>query len=288
MELRIDKICKKYSDKDAVRDFSIKMDNGVYGLLGENGAGKSTLMKIIVDVLKPTSGNIYVDGLDKNSMGDGYRNLIGYLPQDIVIYKDFTVMDFLLYMAALKGINGREAKNRAEQLLKITNLTENARKKCGKLSGGMKRRLGIAQALLNEPKILILDEPTVGLDPKERIKFRNMISDISRDRIVLISTHIVSDIEYIAKEVIIIKEGKLLNNKTVGELIGIIDNKIWMAKVKPSELDRIESRYVVSNTVQKEQWCEVRIVSDDRPFEGAENVKPNFEEVYLYFFNYRN
>ncbi|MEG0296397.1 MAG: ABC transporter ATP-binding protein [Clostridium sp.] len=287
MVLELKNICKSYGEKDAVKNFSIELYNGIYGLLGANGAGKTTLMKIIVDILNQTSGEILVDGVSKNSMGDNYRGLIGYLPQELGIYKNFTAYDFLMYMAALKGIEGKEAKAKVAELLEITNLKESINVKCGKLSGGMKRRLGIAQALINDPKILILDEPTVGLDPNERIKFRNMISNISREKIVLISTHIVSDIEFIAKKVLIFKKGQLINNETVGNLISSIDNKVWMAKVNADDIAQIQSDYIVSNMNQKENGIEVRIIDDNKPFDGAECVKANFEEVYLYYFNYR-
>lgn len=286
MILELRNICKRYGDKDVVKDFSVELTNGIYGLLGANGAGKTTLMKIIVDILNPTSGQIFVDGISKESLGDKYRELIGYLPQELGIYKNFSVYDFLMYIAVLKGVEWKEAKIRIEELLEITNLKENANIKCGKLSGGMKRRVGIAQALLNDPKILILDEPTVGLDPHERIKFRNMITNISRNKIVLLSTHIVSDIEFIAKNVLVFKKGKLINNDSVENLISSIDTKVWLAKVSSEEIPSIQAKYIVSNISQKDRYIEIRIIDDNKPFEESESVKANFEEVYLYYFNY--
>lgn len=287
MILELKNICKKYGNKEIVKNLSIELSNGVYGLLGENGAGKTTLMKIIVDILKQDSGDILVDGVNKNVLGDDYRDLIGYLPQELGIYKNFTVYEFLMYMALLKGIDEKTAKIKSLELLEITNLIDNSKTKCGKLSGGMKRRLGIAQALVNDPKILILDEPTVGLDPNERIKFRNMIAKISSDKIVLISTHIVSDIEFLAKSVLIFKQGMLLDNDSVENLVFNISGNVWRGMILPKDLLRIQTDYLVSYISQQDGYIEVRIINENIPFEGAEIVKANFEEVYLYYFNYK-
>lgn len=208
MELVIDRVSKQYKNNIAVDRISIKLQKGVYGLLGANGAGKTTLMRMICGILKPTSGTISFDGMDVGE--ENYRSILGYLPQDFGYYPEFTGMDFLLYMAALKGIGKAQAKRKSNELLQLVSLQEVAKKKIKTYSGGMKQRLGIAQALLNQPKILILDEPTAGLDPKERVRFRNLIEDWGKENIILLSTHIVSDIEHIADDVLMMKDGQLI------------------------------------------------------------------------------
>ncbi len=222
MELVIDRLTKQFQNKIAVDRVSLRLHSGVFGLLGTNGAGKTTLMRMLCGILQPTSGTIAFDGMDVRE--EGYRAILGYLPQDFGYYPEFTAMDFLLYMAALKGLPKGSAKRRANELLELVGLQDMGRKKIKTFSGGMKQRLGIAQALLNNPKLLILDEPTAGLDPKERVRFRNLIQQLGKDSIVLLSTHIVSDIEHIADEVLMMKDGTLIYQGTWDEQMGDLES----------------------------------------------------------------
>lgn len=247
MELSIDRLTKHYGRKIAVDCVSTVMKPGVYGLLGENGAGKTTLMRMLCAILEATSGEVFLDGKEITALGADYRDLLGYLPQDFGYYPNYTAKEFLLYMAALKGIPREEAGKRADELLEVVGLSEAASKKVKTFSGGMKQRVGIAQALLNEPKILILDEPTAGLDPKERVRFRNLISDYAAGRIVILSTHIVSDIEAIADEVLLMRKGKLVSQGTVAELTKKAEGKVWELAVSPTEAKVWQEKAAVAN-----------------------------------------
>lgn len=280
----ISKTYKKGTVK-ALDNFSVTLTSGVYGLLGPNGAGKSTLMNIITDNLNSDSGEVLYDGGNIKKLGKSYRSVLGYMPQQQGLYDDFTLKRFLWYMAALKGLKKKEAKEKITSLLETVNLTSSAHKKLGSFSGGMKQRALIAQALLNDPEILILDEPTAGLDPKERIRIRNFISEIAENKIVLISTHVVSDIEFIAKEIILLKSGQLVSHDTCNNLIKEIENKVFEIEVDREKLKYFQDNYRVSNLYHSDDKIVVRIVTDNKPENcKAESVKPTLEDLYLYIF----
>lgn len=287
MELKLEGISKSYNKGNtyAVKDFSACFGPGVYGILGPNGAGKSTLMNIITDNLIPDSGTITLNGRPVRQLGSGYRSLIGYMPQQQGIYDDFTGDKFLWYMAALKGMKKKEAQEMIERVLLVVNLQQDRYKKLKSYSGGMKQRVLIAQALLNDPKILIMDEPTAGLDPKERIRIRNFISEISKDKIVLLATHVVSDIECISKEIMILKSGSVILRGTPQELLCGLEHKVFEVLVTPDEQKFYrDSCYKISNIVFSAEKICLRIVSDIRPELGeVHEARPNLEDVYLYF-----
>ena len=287
MDLRISNLTKDFDGFKAVNNFSYQMDCGVYGLLGVNGAGKTTLMRMLTTLMHPTSGQITWDGEDVFAMDGKYRMLLGYLPQDFGYYPDFSVYDYLMYIAALKGIRPTIAKQRVKELLKQVGLVKARNKKMKPLSGGMKRRAGIAQAMLNDPKILILDEPTAGLDPSERIRFRNLISELSEDRIVLLSTHIVSDIEYIANDILLMKDGQLVISGTSEEIIDSMPESVWIAHVSKSSIDACLKRFKVSNVKNIPGGAELRIISRKQPTENAVQVDATLEDVFLYYFGER-
>lgn len=282
MELSVDRLTKHYGSKIAVDCVSVALKPGIYGLLGENGAGKTTLMRMLCAILESTSGEVFLDGREIVSMGVEYRDILGYLPQDFGYYPNYTAREFLLYMAALKGIPRDRAKKRAEELLEVAGLSEVAAKKIKTFSGGMKQRVGIAQALLNHPKLLILDEPTAGLDPKERVRFRNLISDYAAGRIVILSTHIVSDIEAIADEVLLMKKGKLVSQGTVSELTKEAEGKVWELTVSPAEAKSWQERAAVANLRHEGEQVVLRILSDEKPAEGAVPCEAGLEDLYLY------
>ena len=284
MKLILDNLTKEFGDFTAVDHINLSMTNGVYGLLGVNGAGKTTLMRMLCTLLKPTGGNIYCNGKDIFKMDSQYRNLLGYLPQDFGFYPEFSVKDYLLYISTIKGIRPVVAKKRTNELIKKVGLTKVSNKKLKKLSGGMKRRAGIAQAMLNDPKILILDEPTAGLDPNERIRFRNLISELSEERMVLLSTHIVSDIEYIANEILLMKEGAIVNEGTLEEIINSMPEKVWNCFVPQSMVSALTEKYKVSNMKAYQHEVELRIISAEKPCETAVYTPPALEDVFLYYF----
>lgn len=282
MELKISRVTKQFSAKIAVDKVSLEMKPGVYGLLGANGAGKTTLLRMICGVLSPDSGEISLDRFSVKE--EEYRNCLGYLPQEFGYYPNFTAWDFMMYMAALKGIPRNRAKVRIEKLLEAVNLKGSEKKKIAVFSGGMKQRIGIAQALLNNPKLLVLDEPTAGLDPKERVKFRNMISRLGQDRIVILSTHIVSDIEYIADEILLMKEGSILQKGSLQEILEPIQGKVWECKVNPARETQILEQYVVVNMREDTEGAFLRVVGEQSPSADAVSVEAALEDLYLYYF----
>lgn len=284
MELKIENLTKDFQGMKAVNHVTCTMENGVYGLLGVNGAGKTTLMRMLCTLLSPTEGKITCDGCDILEMGAEYRKLLGYLPQEFGYYPDFTVKDYLMYIASIKGIRPAMAKKRVPELLAQVGLLKMQNKKMKKLSGGMKRRVGIAQAMLNNPKILILDEPTAGLDPNERIRFRNLLSELAKDRLVLLSTHIVSDVEYIANQILLMKDGKIMHAGTPCEIMNEVPVKAWKVFVSQGETEDYLKHYKVANVKTLAENVELRILSEKPPHFSAEEETLNLEDVFLYYF----
>ncbi len=285
MELTITNLKKHFKDKTAVDDVSLSLTPGVWGLLGANGAGKTTLMRMIADILNPTSGKISYDGKDIHMMGEAYRNLFGFLPQDFGFFQDFTVKDYLEYVAALKDVPARETPKKIDSLLDTLTLSNVKSKKIVKLSGGMKRRVGIAQAMLNDPKILIMDEPTAGLDPGERVRFRNFISEFSHDRIVLISTHIVSDIEYISTQNAIMKTGKILDVGTTDELVKQVMGKVWTCMVPADKMPMYEMQLrIINQRSEGDNQVSIRYLAEEAKTSDSVMAPPRLEDLYLWLF----
>lgn len=285
MKLEIRHVTKRYRDKMAAADVSLTLTAGVWGLLGANGAGKTTLMRMLAGILRPTEGQILCDGVEIGALGAAYREKLGYLPQEFGFYPEFTVQDYLEYMAALKGLPRAEAARQIDALLERVSLAEVRRKKIVKLSGGMKRRVGIAQALLNDPEILILDEPTAGLDPGERVRFRNLLSEFAQDRIVLISTHIVSDVEYIAAENAVMKDGKIIAVDTTEGLVQQIEGKVWQGSAPAGELPRWEHRLQVVNLRNEpDGTVALRYLAEAPQLPGSIPARPKLEDLYLWLF----
>lgn len=284
-ELEIKNVVCSYGKKIILSDVNFKLTNGVTALLGLNGAGKTTLIKNIMKLIYSANGEILFDGNDIYKMGSRYYDYLGYMPQMPEFYDNFKAYDFLIYMASLKGISKKKAVMTVTKLLDRVQLSYVAKEKIGTFSGGMKQRLGIAQALLNNPKLLILDEPTAGLDPGERIKFRNIITELGCDRIVILATHILSDIESIAKDIILVKDGSVTMCKDTKKFVSNVKGKVYTLVVKDrDELANITSNYIVSNIKEIEEGFEVRIISDDTGVYDAISVEPSLEDAFLMYF----
>lgn len=280
--LVVNNVSKKYGSFYALKDINLEFNNGVYALLAPNGAGKTTLIKLLTTLIFPTSGEILYKGTDIVSLDGEYRDIIGYLPQDFGYYRNYTPRKFLLYLAALKGIKKEDAVEKVKEVLKVVSLENVENKKMKGFSGGMIQRVGIAQALLNDPKILILDEPTAGLDPKERVRFRNLLSDLSRDRIVIISTHIVSDIEFISNEVIMIKDHKVLYKDSIENICSTLDGMVYETSMTFEESKEFRKKYILLSEKQDSGIMKARFISQGNNDEKWVRVNPNIEDVFLY------
>lgn len=288
MPLEFHTLCKSYGNNKALNNFSATLDNGIYALLGPNGAGKSTLINILAGLIPATSGNITFDGEDTLKMGERFRSLLGFMPQYPGFYPDFTAEQLMLYIASLKGLKKSKAKAECEKLLGEVNLTDKKDKRIKSFSGGMKQRLGLAQALIGEPAILILDEPTAGLDPKERVRFRNLISRLSSQMTVIFCTHIVSDIETIANEVLLLKRGELIGKGPVSELTDTLKGKVWEITLSDTETEVFIAQHPTSSLVNRNGRPCIRCVSEAKPHEAAVLCEPYLEDLYMHTFGDEN
>ncbi len=282
MQLIIDRVSKRYGAHTlALEDFSLELGAGVLGLLGPNGAGKTTLMSILATITRPTSGHIRWNGTDLAADPNAIRGVLGYLPQDFGVYPNLNAVEFLEYLAAVKGLDSAAARRRIDELLNLVNLTEVRKRPLGGYSGGMRQRIGIAQALLNDPRLLIVDEPTAGLDPEERVRFRNLLSDLSGERIVILSTHIVSDVEATATDIALISQGRLVAHAAPENLLAAVEGKVWEWVVPSSELNAAKRQYLISNTARRSDGVHVRLLSSQPP-PGTTAVAPTLEDAYLF------
>ena len=282
MQLQIEQVAKQYRGNNwGLHDVSLRLEPGVVGLLGPNGAGKTTLMNILATITRPTGGRVLWNGVDIARKPDDLRQVLGYLPQDFGVYPHLNALEFLHYMAAIKGLNRRTAQARIESLLGVVGLTAAAKRRLGGYSGGMKQRVGIAQALLNDPQLLIVDEPTVGLDPEERNRFRQLIADLAGDRIIILSTHIVGDIEASATEIAILSQGQLRQHTTPEALLRAVEGRVWEWVAPAADLPQVRQRYLVSSAIRRSDGVHVRLVSVRPPAAAARLVAPTLEDAYL-------
>ena len=282
--LQVERVSKLYGGFVALQEVELELGCGVYGLLGPNGAGKTTLMRIMTDLLAPSRGRVLCNGRDIHAMGADYRDLLGYLPQDFGVYPNFTAEGFLCYIARLKGLGRAAARQKTAELLELVGLTDRRKRRLGGFSGGERQRVGIAQALLNEPQVLILDEPTAGLDPQERIRFRGLLNRLGKDRLVLLSTHIVSDVESAADQVILLRRGQVIGQGTPTELLRQLEGKVWNVPVTAQEQEALAARYPCSNVSRVDGVTYMRLIADAPPTGRAEGVPANLEDLSLYHF----
>ena len=283
MQLTISHVSKQYRRGFwGLRDFDLELGPGVIGLLGPNGAGKSTLMRMLATITQPTEGTVKWNDTDIVKSPNTLRAVLGYLPQDFGVYPNLTGLEFLEYMAAIKGLDAKSARRRVDELLVVVNLVHAAKQPLGGYSGGMKQRVGIAQALLNDPQLLILDEPTVGLDPVERVRFRNLLSDLAGERIILLSTHIVSDVEATATEIIVINKGRKVQHAAPEKLLALLDGKVWQWIIPSNDLPALKQKHLISGTVRRDNGIQVRVVSEASPSPEAQTIAPSLEDVYLH------
>ena len=285
MKLEVKNLSKNYGNIQALNNVSIELENGIYGFLGPNGAGKSTLINLLTDNVKRETGEILWNDKEILKLGKEYRSILGYMPQEKGYYEDFTAGAFLMYMAQIKGINRKEAAKRITELLEVVNLENNRKDKIGSFSGGMRQRLMLAQALLNDPKLLILDEPTAGVAPQERIRIRNFISELSKDRIVILATHIISDVEAIAKEIIFLKKGSIISKGSPSGLLKIMESNVFEVYVKDEEFRKLQEQYVISNLKNSADGLIARIIADEPPTQyDYIEISASLEDLYLHYF----
>jgi ABC-2 type transport system ATP-binding protein len=283
VELIIENLTKQYRrDFFGLQDFSLELTPGILGLLGPNGAGKSTLMRILATINQPTAGTVRWNGADIVKSPNTLRAVLGYLPQDFGVYPNLNAVEFLEYMAAIKGLEAKPARQRIDELLQLLNLSGAVKRPLGSYSGGMKQRVGIAQALLNDPQLLIVDEPTVGLDPEERVRFRNLLSDLAGERIIILSTHIVSDVEATASEIVIIHKGHKLQHAEPEKLLALLDGQVWQWVIPAEMLPALKQQHLVSGVLRCENGMQVRVISESAPAPQAERIAPSLEDVYLH------